>query len=62
MSLQRHIGMHNDDVDENFKTLNFIYFTTITHSSTNWPRGDLVGWRINTKHFRSGKTVGVDDD
>ena len=27
--------------------------------ATNWPRGDLVGWRINTKHFRSGKTIGI---
>ena len=27
--------------------------------ATNWPRGDLVGWRINMKHFRSGKTIGT---
>ena len=25
--------------------------------ATNWPRGDLAGWRINTKHFRSGKPL-----
>ena len=25
---------------------------------TNMPRGDLVGWRIDEKHFRSGKTAG----
>ena len=25
--------------------------------ATNWPQGDLVGWRINTKHFRQGKPL-----
>ena len=27
--------------------------------ATNWPRGDLVGWRINQKHFWSGETIGI---
>ena len=27
--------------------------------ATNWPGGDLVGWRINTTDFRSGKTIGI---
>ena len=27
--------------------------------ATICPRGDLVGWIINMKHFRSGKTVGI---
>ena len=27
--------------------------------ATNRPQGDLVGWGINTKHIRSGKTIEI---
>ena len=27
--------------------------------ATNRPQGDLVGWRINTKHFRLRKTIEI---
>ena len=27
--------------------------------ATNRPEGDLVGGRINTKHFQIGKTIGI---
>ena len=27
--------------------------------ATNRPQGDLVGWRIDLKHFWSGKTIGI---
>ena len=40
------------------KNLNFIHFTKITHGYTS-AKGDLVGWRINHKQFRSGKTIGI---
>ena len=32
-------------------------FYNITHTATNRPQGDLVGWSINMKHFRLGKTI-----
>ena len=27
--------------------------------ATNWTQGDLVGFRIDLKHFWSGKTIGI---
>ena len=27
--------------------------------ATSRAQGDLDGWRINTKHFRLGKTIGI---
>ena len=39
------------------KTLNFILQQK--HMATNRPQGDLVGWRINTKHFQLGKIIEI---
>ena len=27
--------------------------------ATNWPQGDLVGWEMEMKHFRIGKTIEI---
>ena len=27
--------------------------------ATSRPQGDLVGWRVNTKHFQLGKTIEI---
>ena len=41
-------------------SLNFKpFFTTFNNTSTNKSQGDLVGWMINTEHFRLGKTIEI---